>query len=119
MTMKSRPVSMFSPEGKILARFPSVRHANMIVPHADQSHIRKVCRGDRNQAGGFSWRYIQRFSENRLVARIRGIRQYNADNELIGLYANATVAAELTGISEKTISRALQTGRRNQGFYWK
>lgn len=53
----SKAVNQYSLSGELINTFVSVRFA-MISTGIDQASINKVCKGQRNHAGKFIWRYV-------------------------------------------------------------
>jgi hypothetical protein len=50
------PVRQLSLEGELINVFPSIAEAARITG-ASEGHIPSVCRGERNECGGFKWEY--------------------------------------------------------------
>lgn len=53
---KSKPIDMFSKDGKLLCTFPSMKEAERQTG-AFRSSIYACCRGKVNTAGGYHWKY--------------------------------------------------------------
>ena len=53
---KEKPVTQYSPDGRVIAVFDSIRKA-AFVTGVQAGHISKVCRHQRMTAGGYKWCY--------------------------------------------------------------
>lgn len=54
---KSKTVYQYDFKGNFLNEFGSTHEANRLTG-VNQGHIASVCRGERNSAGGYYWKYI-------------------------------------------------------------
>lgn len=54
---KEKPVAQYTLTGRLLAIYPSGKEA-ALVTGAQVGHISKVCKGQRQSAGGFVWKFI-------------------------------------------------------------
>lgn len=54
---RSRPVEQLTLDGKFIKLWPRMSEAATALGHKSQAHIVSCCKGDRNHAYGFKWRY--------------------------------------------------------------
>lgn len=112
-TMK--PVNQYD-GGRLVARYRSLTDASLLS-EAQSAHIGKVASGLRETAGGFAWKFARKFSSG-LTPNAPGIKQIDTDlGEVIAVYRDIDVAAEMTGFTKSEISRVLKkSGRTVRGF---
>ena len=58
MDFRQKPVQQYSLSGQKLKQFESVADASM-QSGISKSCIARVCRGEREQSGGFIWKYVE------------------------------------------------------------
>lgn len=80
--------------------------------------IKKCCEGYARHAGFFIWRYE---GNEKIIFEYRKnkIYQIDDDNNIINEFNQIVVAAETLKINRKSISKALKSGEKYCGFYWK
>ena len=105
-------------DGKTIAVYNS-RHTAANATGVDVSSIRKVCRGARKAAGGFTWENAK-LSMNLVDARkLSLIVQRNLDGDNIGLYRDVAIASKATGVKAGNIRYAMDGTRKTAGgFVW-
>lgn len=80
--------------GEVLAKFPSMTHAAMLVEKADRGHISKVVNGYEDRAGGFGWELTDCLDD----VGFQSIYQYDLAGNLLAVYTDEFIAAEILGI---------------------
>jgi len=111
----SKAVSQYE-NGKLIAKYYSISFASYLTD-VQQAHIGKVAMGKRNSAGGYKWKYNGNFNA-RLTPSTKGITQLDSDGEAMAVFANSSVASELTGIKESTIKAAVGKNKSAGGYLW-
>lgn len=64
-----RPIALLNDNNKILCIFNSIKVAGEITG-IPQQNIGEVCRGNRDSAGGFKWKYINKDKYNAVIQDI-------------------------------------------------
>ena len=64
-----RPVAMLDENNNVIAIFPSLKTAESIIS-IPQQNIGQVCRGNRNSAGGFFWKYVDKLKFRSITQEI-------------------------------------------------
>jgi hypothetical protein len=117
-----KEVQQWSRDGKELLRtFESVEEAARETgAHAE--HIGKVCRGERQTAGGFHWKFVNPgdFRTNHPL-KFTKIQQWLFDGKtLIQEFDTIKEASENTGAGTRTVSKCCKGKLRSAGgFKWK
>lgn len=124
-TDKKREVQQLK-DGIFINIWPSVVEA---MRSTNISHIDACCRGDRNGAGGYVWKYTDnniirrdkyRKRKTNKVSNRKKVEQYTKDDIKINEYSSITNAAKNTGISRKNISNMLiGVSKTAGGYVWK
>ena len=80
--------------------------------------IKKCCDGNARHAGYFIWRYEDNLN---VVYNYRKniVLQINDNGEIINEFNQIVIAAEILKINRKSIGKAIKTGEKYYGFYWK
>lgn len=80
--------------------------------------IKQCCEGKARHAGFFIWRY-----ENNLNVeykyRKNTIQQIDNNYNIVNEFDQIVIAAETLKINRKSIGKALKTGEKYYGFYWR
>ena len=113
---KAVPVAQY--EGTtLLAKYPSISMA-ATTTKTQPAHIGKVTNGLRPKAGGYQWKSMKAFN-GKLSTKLDGVVQTSLSGDIIGVYANAEVAATITGVNLKQLNKVLSgNGKRAGGFLW-
>lgn len=115
--MQAKSVAMM--EGnKTIAKFRSIADAARITD-TDASHIAKVTRGVRENAGGSKWKEVKRFTPT-FTNKNRGIVQADAtDGDVVAVYPNVQTASKVSKIKDNKISDCLiGKAKKVKGFTW-
>ena len=84
----------------------------------DVASIRKVCRGDRNMAGGFVWKNSNLSLAVKHTKNTSGmVVQYDANGKCKGIYSSHILAGKATGIRPDNIKSVLKGTRNTAGGY--
>lgn len=117
----SIPVVQLSGDGKyFIKEFPSVTHAAKFLDK-NTGHISSACKGKRETAYGYSWKYLSDYSYDLPVISIdqakiklhsKPIAQYDLNGKYLRTFKSANKAARLANDSPGNIS-AVANGKRN------
>jgi group I intron endonuclease len=118
-----KEVQQWSRDGSELLRtFRSIEEA-AVESGADGSHITKVCKGERNTAGGFHWKFVNHETPQAAnqVLKFTKIQQWSFDlTTLIAEYDSIQEASHVSKAHVRGISRCCKgKGRSAGGFKWK
>ncbi len=84
---------------EILKEFPSALEAERVTKIL---HIDAVCRGDRNSAGGYGWKYLNQekiIDENKKDSTPKKVKQIDTTtNEVVNIFSSINNAHKCTGI---------------------
>lgn len=122
----SHPVSQYTLDGKLLARYPSVKEAHRKTG-VSYNHIGDCCRHYKNQysSGGYIWLFSDKENELESIPynALRGNKrayQFSVTGEFIAMYDTITIAAKITGIHATNIVNAMKGKQKHSGgFIWK
>jgi group I intron endonuclease len=117
-----KAVQQWSKDGKELLRtFESVEEAEQVTG-ADGSHVAKVCKGVRQTAGGFHWKFVnpEDVRTNQLL-KFTKVQQWSFDGKtLIQEFDTIREASEKSGARNGHISKCCKGKLRSAGgFKWK
>jgi hypothetical protein len=117
----SIPVVQISADGKYLINeFPSVTHAAEFLKK-NTGHISAACKGNRETAYGFIWKYQSYYSEDlptilieeaKLKLHSKPIAQYDLNGKYLRTFKSASEAARLANDAQGNVS-AVASGKRN------
>jgi hypothetical protein len=109
----SRPVRLYNTKGLFLGQYSSIKEASEETG-MNRGSISMCAQGKVSTVWGHFWRYADVKRQGTLV------RQYTPGKKLIRQYFSLTEAAEITGVSRKTIARCCQGETDTaKGFVWK
>ena len=98
------------------------------VNEADRSgfprrNVFSVIHGYDKSCRGYVWFYESEYTEELKNERLKyfkvKIKQLDDAGNVLNEFYNMTEASEVIGIHASNISRAVSTGRRSGGYYWK
>ena len=102
----------------LLAKYPSISMA-ALTTNTQPAHIGKVTSGKRNKAGGYQWKSMKAFDGEKLTPKLTGVIQTSLAGDILAVYADAEVAAKITGVNLKQLNKVLSgNGKRAGGFLW-
>ena len=117
----SIPVVQISADGKYLINeFPSVTHAAEFLIK-NTGHISSACKGTRETAYGFIWKYKSDYSEElptisieeaKLKLHSKPIAQYDLNGKYLRTFKSASEAARVAKDAQGNVS-AVANGKRN------
>lgn len=117
----SIPVVQISANGKYLInQYPSVTHAAQFL-NKNTGHISATCKGNRETAYGFIWKYRSDYSEDLPTASVdeaevklhsKPIAQYDLNGKYLQKFKSASQAARVANDAQGNIS-AVACGKRN------
>lgn len=121
-TERARPVEQYDLFGNHIYTFASIAEARKST---GIGHIDQCCRGERQTAGGYQWKYVSpktnevnKVSSN-AIPQIRTIVQYTMDGKEIKKYSTVAEAAKEVNVSPSLISKVLaKKGISAAGFRW-
>ena len=108
-----QPCSQYTKEGALIARYPSITAA-AAVSSTQVAHIGKVCMNKRNTAGGYAWKYNNKFT-GKFKPKALGLTQSSKDGAILAVFRDTEVAALVTGLKESVITKAVASGRLTKG----
>jgi NUMOD4 motif/NUMOD1 domain len=126
----TKQVSQYTPDGKLIQTFPSIRVAEKITA-VTEAGIVSVLKKRQVSSGGYVWGYG--IKKNIDVARIRKanlkhrnilvgrkVTQYNLKGIKIAYYNTLAEACRKTGVNTSDINAVLKSKQRSAGgFIWK
>ena len=123
---KKRPVRQFNLEGKWMLDFESVTEAAKECG-CQQSKITEVCKGNRNTAGNYQWRYVDTEifylpSVSKPSCTKKKVAQYDKEGNLIKIYNSYSEAAKAVNGTPSAISRICSNTpglHTHKNYYWK
>jgi group I intron endonuclease len=101
----------------LIQKWPSIKSASDKL-NISRSSIKKCCEGMARHAGFFIWRY----EDNTNVEykyREKTIQQIDDNYNVVNEFHQIVIAAETLKLNRKYIGKALKTGKKYYGFYWK
>lgn len=117
----SIPVVQISADGKyFINQFPSVTHAAEFL-NKNTGHISSACKGIRETAYGFIWKYLSDYPEDlptipieeaELKLHSKPIAQYNLNGKFLRIFKSASEAARVANDTQGSVS-AVASGKRN------
>lgn len=117
----SIPVVQISADGKYLInQFPSVTHAAEFLKK-NTGHISSACKGKRETAYGFIWKYLSDYSEGlptisieeaELKLHSKPIAQYDLNGKYLRRFKSASEAARASNDAQGNVS-AVASGKRS------
>ena len=117
----SIPVVQISADGKyLLNEFPSVTNAAKFL-NKNTGHISSACKGKRETAYGYIWKYLSDYSEElpnisiekaKLKLHSKPIAQYDLNGKFLRTFKSASEAGRITKDAQGNIS-AVANGKRN------
>lgn len=110
----SKKVYQFSLKGKLVQVWNSVEEAKNTL---NLLHIDGVCRGERNQCGGFFWSYENKFDYTPGIDQSKKIAQYTPSGKFIRTWESQKEAQRALGIYN--INRAIKSGILCGGYQWR
>jgi len=114
---KNVQVAQFNKNGELLAKYASLTEA-AYWSEAQVAHIGKVANGKRKTAGGFIWKNVGKTALTPFTTRTVGVRQTDEDGNIVAVYATPEIAATMTSISAKRITKAMTSKRKTAGYNW-
>jgi len=117
LNKKNVQIAQYNKNGDLLAKYASITEA-AYWSETQVAHIGKVANGKRKTAGGFIWKNVGQTALTPLTARIVGIRQTDTNGDLVAVYATPEIAANMTQISAKRITKAMNSNRKIAGYNW-
>lgn len=114
-------VSQYDLNGRYIQSFESVKEASRTLG-IHHSNITRSCKGKRNSAGGFQWRFgkcdsVTQYKKSRNSKN--AVAQYNIDNNIVGFYDSIHDATKSTGVCYSSISQCCQKRQSTAGgFLW-
>lgn len=110
-------VYQYTSKMELIQKWPSIKSASDNLK-IDRNSIKKCCDGKARHAGFFIWRY-----ENNLNIEYKYreniILQLTPDGEVVNEFNQIVTAAETLKISRANIGKALKSGKKYYGYYWK
>lgn len=120
--IKGKKVEQYSLEGIYIRTFDSAHQAEYETK-ISYGNICSCCRGTRNQAGGYQWKYKD---SNKQIFEIKkcnhnnGVLQFSKNGIFIKEFSSIKEAAEELNCSKAAITKACQgKSKTSQGFIWK
>ena len=119
---KGKIVEQYTLEGIYIKTFNSAHQAEYETK-ISYGNICSCCRGDRNQAGGYQWKYKD--SDKQIITikkcnHSNGVLQFSKEGEFIKEFTSVTEAAQELHCSKAAITKACQgKSKTSQGFIWK
>jgi hypothetical protein len=115
-----KSIVQYTPTGDKIAEFISITQASKTL-NIDPRLICNVCKGRRNLAGGFIWKYQGEMPVPVNINKYKGVNQINPETkEIIVTHKNLKEAAASIGCYKGSVSSAC-LGRIKilKGFIWK
>jgi NUMOD1 domain len=124
----SIPIIQISSDGKyFINKFPSISHAAKYL-NKNTGHISAACKGNRQTAYGYIWKYLSDYTEElpsisidqvKIKLHSKPIAQYNLQGKFIRSFNSASAAAREVNDTQGNIS-AVARGKRNysNGFQY-
>lgn len=115
-------VLQYDLDGNFIKQFPSAHEAERQTG-IQFTLICKVCRGEREQTGGYIWRYLDNPLPIKKLTKVRmsyPVQQFDLENNLINTFKTAAEAERQTGINSIVIARVCKgKGKTAGGYIWK
>lgn len=102
---------------ELIQKWPSIKSASDNL-NISRSSIKKCCEGIARHAGFFIWRYEDKLNIE-YKYRKNTIQQIDDNHTIVNEFNQIVIAAETLKINRKYIGKALKTGKKYCGFYWK
>lgn len=121
MKDRSRPVRQYTLHGEFVAEYKSVTAAAQTLG-TWAGNITQCCRGSigYDMVKGYLWQYADADNIATRLARLRFIRQYTRDGQLVAEYKSITNAHKATGVAIAGISKCCRKLRPTAGgFVWR
>lgn len=121
MNLARKPVNQYSLAGELIATFSSVKDA---VTQTGINKIADVCRGERQTAGGYQWKFVtdcneQKIKPNTIKNQPRPVKQYSLAGDFLALYPSVSEAARKINITSSAISKVCsKEGFSAGGYRW-
>lgn len=123
--MQSIPIVQLDLNNNYINEYKSASVASSIL-NIDERSIRKCIYGEFFTAGGFKWIDLVDYQNGLLPPDLprgqryqHGVRQYNRNGKLVGVYQNMIEAECATGVSSRLIGRVcLGKAKSAGGYLW-
>ena len=118
---RKKPILQYSLKGEFITEYPSA----VDIPNVSSANIIACCKGKLNSAYGYIWKYKTGIIESTIKEATsyhisnKPVLQYTKDQSFLAEYQSATVAANILGISRKSICECLRGRNKTAGgFLW-
>lgn len=122
---KGIQIEQYTLSGEYIQTYESAKQASDLL-NINHSNICSCCRGERNFAGGYQWKYVNSDKEIFNIIKIETpiyediIQQYDKQNNLIAEYFSLSEAHKNTNIHLGNISSCCKGKRKTAGgYFWK
>ena len=123
---RGRRINQYSLDGDYIQSFPTFMDAARSLGKNDCSDLVTCCKGKRNFAQGYRWKYAEDDTKEKLPPlhehqyNIKPVTQYTLEGQLVRHYKSFAEAERITGISKKHINQcALGKRKTAKGYIWK
>lgn len=110
----SKKVYQFDLKGNLINIWES---ADQAIIRTGFGHITGVCRGERNQAGGYYWSYTNKFEYTPGIDQSKEIAQYTQSGKFLRTWPSLKAAQRALGIYN--INRAIKQDILCGGYQWR
>ena len=121
ITLNERKILQYDLNKNLLNVYESMDEASKKTG-ITKSTICSVCKGKKNTAGNFVWRYFDDplTNEDKIITKEKSVLQFDKSGNFIKEFPSITIASKETGIYLKAIGLNCRENRKSAGGYvWK
>lgn len=119
------PVDKYTPVGVFLGTYDCASDAGRELGKINGSHILQCCKGERNKAYGFVWRFrgepFSKYSIKKKTKQNRKmINMYTVDDEFVSQFFNVDMAREFVNAANNSniYTACRNSGGKAHGYKW-